>query len=216
MVRIEFDPGRTAHIALIHQRGTAQVGPDEGAILAEIEPDMSTGSRRLRSEVRGGWSYILAPDGLRAGDTVSSYRSGVPKGIVEGWGEQEHEPSTPDSEPAPVSTRALGLLRTHTVKPGNVLPLYLIPPGTVIHNIALDPKGKMSLCRAAGTAGQIVAHHGPNGESVGGIDVLNMGGALKPDGTVTKANGTVLVKLKSGEVRKVSPGACATVGSVSK
>lgn len=59
VVRIEYDPGRSSHIALLRNR--TGLGPD------------------------GGWSYIVAPDGTRAGDVVTSYRSGVPKGLVPQW-----------------------------------------------------------------------------------------------------------------------------------
>lgn len=59
VVRIEYDPGRSAHIALLRSR--TGLGQD------------------------GGWSYIVAPDGCRAGDVVTSYRSGVPKGLVPNW-----------------------------------------------------------------------------------------------------------------------------------
>ncbi|KAL7413386.1 hypothetical protein BDY24DRAFT_389908 [Mrakia frigida] len=62
VVRIEFDPNRSAHIALLRSR-TGE-GP------------------------HGGWSYIIAPDGLRAGDVVESFRSGVPKGLVPKWDDE--------------------------------------------------------------------------------------------------------------------------------
>ncbi|EIW71589.1 hypothetical protein TREMEDRAFT_27405, partial [Tremella mesenterica DSM 1558] len=166
VIRIEYDPGRSSHIALIRQKPQ-------------------------RDEVKAGWSYILAPEGLRAGDIVTSYRSGIPAGFVEGWtGIAGQSGDTSDS-------RALGLLRTGTLKIGNVLPLYLIPPGTVIHNIALSANGKMLLCRSAGSNAQVVAHHGPK------------------DGKRIKSNGSVLIKLQSGEVRRVEPGCVATIGTVS-
>ena len=178
--------------------------------------------RKAREEIKGGWSYILSPDGLRAGDVVVSYRSGIPKGVVEGWDEIAPstipDPSAPQTvhEPHGVSSRALGLLRTHTLRPGNVLPLYLIPPGTVIHNLSLEPKGRMQLCRSAGVAAQIVAHQGAAGEALGGTAVLGMGGRQNESGHTTRSLGVVLVKLRSGEVRKMQPGAVATIGLVSK
>ena len=221
VIRVEYDPGRSGHIALIRRRGSpSTLAPEQGAKLAE----QVTGNRPTskRDEVKGGWSYILAPDGLRAGDVVISYRSGIPPGIVEGWNEVSpmaiDDPSAPQSvnEPNGVSSRALGLLRTHTLRPGNVLPLYLIPPGTAIHNLSLEPKGKMQLCRSAGVYAQVVAHQGASGEALGGTAVLNMGGRYLADGRIEKSNGVVLVKLRSGEVRKMQPGAVATIGLVSK
>ncbi len=46
--RIEYDPGRSAHIALLSEQAT------------------------------GRKSYIVAAEGMRAGDVVQSYRSGIP------------------------------------------------------------------------------------------------------------------------------------------
>lgn len=225
VVRIEYDPGRSAHIALLKARvaGAKDVEVEEGAALAEMEGEESTDAGatiRSRNEVRGGWSYILAPEGLRAGDVVTSYRSGIPSGLVEGWSEKpsDSDPSAPQSVNPPESgtSRALGLLRTMTLKPGNVLPLYLIPAGTSIHNISMTASGRMQLCRSAGSYGQIVAHHGPKGEALGGAQILSMGGSVGEDGKLQKKNGSVLVKLQSGEVRRLDPGCCATVGTVSK
>jgi ribosomal protein L2 len=233
VVRIEYDPGRSAHIALIRQRGkSANVSEEDGAVMAETEVEESqlTGTtdekRRKRNEVRGGWSYILAPEGVRAGDVVVSYRAGIPPNLVEGLTDTpaaDTDPSSPQTVEQPeiaagntASVRALGLLRTATLKPGNVLPLYLVPAGTVIHNIALSVNGRMQLCRSAGSSAQIIAHHGPKGEALGGAEILSMGGDIKPNGERSKKMGSVLVKLQSGEVRRIEPGCVATVGTVSK
>lgn len=214
VVRIEYDPGRSGHIALLHRRGAgSRPSADEGAILAETTSDLEGGTTELRmkrNEVKGGWSYILAPDGMRAGDVVQSFRNGVPAGFVEGWTN-----SAGDDDIHSTATRALGALRTATVKPGNVLPLYLIPPGTTVHNLSTTPDGRMALCRAAGTFAQVVAHHDLNGEALGGPQVLSMGNMVV-NGERTKKNGVVLVKLQSGEIRKLDPGCIATIGMVSK
>lgn len=116
----------------------------------------------------------------------------------------------------PEMRRALGMLRTITLKPGNVLPLYLIPPGMQVHNISLTVDGRMQLCRSAGTFGQVVSHQGSDGRSIGGSDVLTMGGGFDEQGNRVPKNGFVLVKLQSGEVRKLDPGCVATIGVVSK
>jgi ribosomal protein L2 len=233
VVRVEYDPGRSAHIALIKRRGGKDVHEEEGARLAEVELDgaqaaetgLTTEQRwRKRDEVKGGWSYILAPEGLRAGDKVVSYRGGIPKGLVEGWDDASSDPAAPQTQtttqtidaPESSTSRALGLLRTLTLKPGNVLPLYLIPAGTSIHNISLSAGGRMQLCRAAGSYAQVVAHHGPKGEALGGAQILNMGGGVDAEGKRTKKMGSVVVKLQSGEVRRFEPGCAATVGTVSK
>jgi ribosomal protein L2 len=214
VVRIEYDPGRSAHIALIKRRGAGGgvVDAEEGARLAELESE--DGTAKGRHEVRGGWSYILAPEGVRAGSVVRSFRSGIPQGFVEGWND---DPATPQSvtDPTSTSSRALGILRTQTLKPGNVLPLNLLPAGTICHSLSLTPSGRMQLCRAAGSFAQIVAHHGPTGEALGGGEVLNMVSSMGLDGSKRKA-GTVLVKLQSGEVRRLQPDCVAVVGTVSK
>ncbi len=70
--------------------------------------------------------------------------------------------------------------------PGNALPMQRIPVGTVIHNIELYPGKGGQLCRAAGTYAQLVAKEGKH----------------------------ALLRLPSGEVRKVLVTCVATVGQV--
>jgi large subunit ribosomal protein L2 len=69
---------------------------------------------------------------------------------------------------------------------GNALPLKNIPAGTVIHNIELRPGKGAQMARAAGTQAQLVSKEG----------------------------GLALLKLPSGEVRKVVVDCMATVGQV--
>ncbi|MEZ5006670.1 MAG: 50S ribosomal protein L2 [Chitinophagales bacterium] len=70
---------------------------------------------------------------------------------------------------------------------GNAMPLAKIPLGTVIHNIELHPGKGAAICRGAGTYGQLVA----------------------------KESQYVVVKLPSGETRKILATCYATIGSVS-
>lgn len=72
------------------------------------------------------------------------------------------------------------------IKPGNALAMGRIPVGTVVHNIELYPGKGGQLCRAAGTYAQLVA----------------------------KENKYALLRLPSGEVRKVLASCTATVGQV--
>ena len=72
------------------------------------------------------------------------------------------------------------------IMPGNALPMQRIPVGTVIHNIELYPGKGGQLCRAAGTYAQLVAKEGKY----------------------------ALLRLPSGEVRKVLVTCVATVGLV--
>lgn len=212
MIRIEFDPGRSAHIALIRRRqGTSDMTAEELEKWAEERAEESKFKvpRQAALSQKAGWSYIIAPDGLRAGDTVQSFRRGIPDGLVDGW---TNNPQNGEE----VSPRALGLLRTATLKPGNVLPLYLIPPGQIIHNISFTADGKAKAARSAGCSAQVVAHHNKDGEALGGLEVLTMGSQYDEFGNLSKQRGWVLVKMSSGEVRKFSPGAVASVGTVSK
>lgn len=89
---IEYDPNRTARIALLHY---------------------------LDGEKR----YILAPDGLKVGMKLITSRNA-------------------------------------DIMIGNCLPLNNIPPGTMIHNIELRPKGGAKLVRSAGSCAQLLAKEG--------------------------------------------------------
>ena len=72
------------------------------------------------------------------------------------------------------------------IKPGNALEMARIPVGTVIHNIELSPGRGGQLCRSAGTYAQLVAKEGKY----------------------------ALLRLPSGEVRRVLASCIATVGQV--
>ena len=77
--------------------------------------------------------------------------------------------------------------RNKNIKNGNCMPLSDIPAGTDIHNIELAPNGGAKLVRSAGSSAQI-----------SGID-----------------ENYCIIKLQSGEIRKVISSARATIGSVS-
>ena len=116
---IEYDPNRSARIALIKYRD-------------------------------GDWRYILAPQGLGVGDPVMA------------------------GEEAPV-------------RPGNALPLRVIPTGTAVHNIEMKIGRGGQMVRSAGGSAQVLA----------------------------KEEGHTLLRLPSGEVRQVSSECMATVGQLS-
>jgi len=115
---IEYDPNRSARIALLHY---------------------ADGEKR----------YILAPVGLSIGDIVKSGS---------------------DAE----------------VKPGNALPLKLIPGGSPIHNIELERGRGGKLARSAGAAAQLMVKEGEY----------------------------ALVRLSSGEMRRIRGDCLATIGQV--
>lgn len=108
--RIEYDPNRTAHIALIKHNDT------------------------------GVLSYIVACEGLRAGDEVESFRQGIPRRIIDEMGGK--------IDPA--------LLSVKISRKGNCLPVHMIPVGTIIHNIGEYKNGDAKYCRAAGSYGRII------------------------------------------------------------
>ena len=72
------------------------------------------------------------------------------------------------------------------IKPGNALPLEAIPTGTFIHNVELYPGRGAQLARAAGNMAQLMA----------------------------KEDGMALLRLPSGELRKVPATCMATIGQV--
>ncbi|HWB98131.1 MAG TPA: 50S ribosomal protein L2 [Bryobacteraceae bacterium] len=115
---IEYDPNRSARIALLHYKD---------------------GEKR----------YILQPDGLKVGATVTS---------------------------GPTADILLG----------NALPLKNIPAGTIVHNVELKPGKGAQMARSAGTQVQLVSKEG----------------------------GLALLKLPSGEVRRVPVECMATIGQV--
>lgn len=76
--------------------------------------------------------------------------------------------------------------KTADIKVGNTLPLENIPVGTVIHNIELKPGKGAELARSAGASAQILGREGKY----------------------------VLVRLQSGETRKILGSCLATIGTV--
>jgi large subunit ribosomal protein L2 len=115
---IEYDPNRSARIALIHY-------------------------------IDGEKRYILAPLELGVGDVIKS---------------------ADDAE----------------IRPGNTLPLKLIPSGTMIHNIELEMGKGGQLVRSAGGTAQLMAKEGEY----------------------------ALVRLPSGEMRRIRSNCLATIGQI--
>ncbi|KAK9495452.1 translation protein SH3-like domain-containing protein [Lipomyces doorenjongii] len=123
VVRVEYDPGRTAHIALLCHDATSQL------------------------------SYILAPDGVRSGDKVESFRHGIPA-----------ELTSEDGQPLDSA-----LLGARTIRKGNCMPLSMVPIGSIIHAIGLLRGGKAKLCRSAGAFARLLSKHegmGKNGMAI--------------------------------------------------
>jgi large subunit ribosomal protein L2 len=117
--RIEYDPNRTAYIALIEYTD-------------------------------GEKAYIIAPQRLAAGDKVVA------------------------------SQKA-------DIKPGNAMPLFSMPVGTIVHNIELKPGKGAQMARSAGSYAQVVG----------------------------RDQAYAQIKLPSGELRMVRGECLASVGAVS-
>lgn len=115
VIRIEYDPNRSGHIALIKHDET------------------------------GNLSYILASNGLRAGDKVESFRSGIPKDFIQ----QMKESNNGEIDDA--------LLNSRIIQRGNCLPLNMIPVGSIIHNIGLHVGGRGQLVRSAGSFARLMS-----------------------------------------------------------
>ncbi|CAG8950540.1 hypothetical protein HYFRA_00002747 [Hymenoscyphus fraxineus] len=146
--RIEHDPGRSAHIALLNEEAT------------------------------GRKSYIVAADGMRAGDVVQSYRAGIPKDLLDSMG----------------GVIDPGVLAAKTAWRGNCLPLHMIPIGTMVYCVGSAKERGAVFCRSAGTHAIVIA---------------------KEASSKHGANKWVTVRLQSGEIRRVSKDACATIGVAS-
>ncbi|KAK4239468.1 translation protein SH3-like domain-containing protein [Achaetomium macrosporum] len=151
--RIEYDPGRSAHIALLTEQAT------------------------------GKKSYIVAAEGMRAGDVVQSYRAGIPQDLLDSMG----------------GVIDPGILAARTAWRGNCLPMHMIPVGTVVYNVGSRPQGGAVFCRSAGTYATIISKEEET----------------RDDGTKVMTGKHVIVRLQSGEIRKVSKDACATIGVAS-
>ncbi|KAF1817259.1 ribosomal protein L2 [Eremomyces bilateralis CBS 781.70] len=145
--RIEYDPNRSAHIALLSQEA------DEG---------------------KKAFSYVIAAEGMRAGDVVESFRAGIPQRLIDEMG----------------GVADPGMLAAKTAIRGNCLPMHLVPVGTKVYCVGSAADRGAVFCRSAGTYATVIAK-GEEG---------------------TKEERTVVVRLQSGEVRRVSRNACATIG----
>lgn len=108
--RIEYDPNRSAHIALLEDPTT---------------------------KVK---SYIIAAEGMRAGDVIESFRKGIPNEMLRSMGGFVDP----------------GMVAAKTVYRGNCLPVHMIPVGTQVHCVGSQSKYGAVFCRSAGTYATIV------------------------------------------------------------
>lgn len=180
--RIEYDPGRSAHIALIRNQETKKL------------------------------SYIVAADGMRAGDPVQSYMAGIPEELWKSMG----------------GTVDPGVMAARTAWRGNCLPLHMVPVGTLVFNVGLRPGRGGQVCRSAGTFATIISK-GVNqvnaAEKESMESQLGLGGQaaaekkkpLTPRQRAARERTLqhVTVRLSSGETRIIHKDCCATIGVAS-
>jgi len=83
--------------------------------------------------------------------------------------------------------KVISSLNGADVKPGNTMPLEKMPVGTIVHNIEMKPRKGAQVARSAGTYAQFVGHD----------------------------QGWAILRLNSGEQRRVHGSCLATVGAVS-
>lgn len=173
--RIEHDPGRSAHIALVRSQETQKL------------------------------SYILAAEGMRAGDVVQSYMSGIPEDLWKSMG----------------GTVDPGVLAARTAWRGNCLPLHMIPVGTLIFNVGLRPGKGGQLCRSAGTYATVISKGSDTKTRDNEVETQEDGTEVqKPLSQREKQKQEriaqhVTIRLQSGEVRLIHKDCCATVGVAS-
>ncbi|KAF2145464.1 uncharacterized protein K452DRAFT_264512 [Aplosporella prunicola CBS 121167] len=130
--RIEYDPNRSAHLALlIHEK---------------------TGKK----------SYIIAPEGMRAGETIESFLPGIPKELLASMG----------------GTIDPGMLAAKTAFRGNCLPLHMVPLGTQVFNVGSTAGKGAVFCRSAGTYA-VVMSKGDPGQKVRDVTVRLQSGELR-------------------------------------
>ncbi|KAJ5665966.1 54S ribosomal protein RML2 [Penicillium maclennaniae] len=170
--RIEYDPGRSAHIALLRSNETKKL------------------------------SYVLAADGMRAGETVQSYMSGIPEDLWKSMG----------------GTVDPGVLAARTAWRGNCLPLHMIPVGTLIFNVGLRPGKGGQLCRSAGTFATVVAKGSDSRQQ--DIESDEPEEEKKPLTQREKQKQErlaqhITIRLASGESRLIHKDCCATIGIAS-
>lgn len=116
--RIEYDPNRSAHLALIESVKTKEK------------------------------SYIIAAEGMRAGDAIESYRSGIPQELIDSMGGAVDP----------------GMLAAKTAFRGNCLPMKMVPLGTQVYCVGSAPTRGAVFCRSAGTYATVISKTEEDGE----------------------------------------------------
>lgn len=130
--RIEYDPNRSAHLALLENLKTKEK------------------------------SYIIAAEGMRAGDTVESYRAGITPELLKSMG----------------GVIDPGMLAAKTAFRGNCLPMHMIPIGTQVYCVGSAATRGAVFCRSAGTYATVVAK-GEIGKHIKDVTVRLQSGEVR-------------------------------------
>ncbi|KAI8872840.1 ribosomal protein L2 [Ramicandelaber brevisporus] len=194
VVRLEYDPGRTAHIALLKHLTTNELsyivapeGLQQGMIVRsyrflQYQPEkIAKEDQALKQEVESNMSYLNEQRRRYLAKIISGGEA------VQAGSSSSSSASESTAAAATGSSTDSNITRQLDLSIGTCMPLKYIPMGTVIHCISLSHDGKAALCRAAGTSARLLA---------------------------TGQTGHALLKLQSGEIRKIPVEACATIGSV--
>ncbi|KAJ2761413.1 mitochondrial 54S ribosomal protein rml2 [Coemansia nantahalensis] len=193
VVRLEYDPGRSAHIALIKHMETgklsyilAPAGLKPGAV---VQSYMAQGLKMQPAKGEAA-AAAAAADGAAQKDGAAAPAKEASAGEAEaeaGEAEAGEVPGALDYSSEGLVLKAGDMARP-SLEVGNCMPLKLAPMGSIVHNIGLHPFGRGQLARSAGTWAQLL---------------------------YTAPTGLAQIKLMSGEIRRVPVDACATLGRVS-
>ena len=196
--RIEYDPARSAYLALVRYGDGGRRGGRGGGGGGGGGARGQAGRQRA-PEAPKEYGYILAPQGLGAGDVVVSAPGGAGGGGTgggKGGGGSSAGASGAGAGPSSAASAAAGASPADDVgpattpvpiRPGNRLALADVPVGVPVHAVELRPGEGGQLCRAAGVSAVIT----------------------------NKQARHAVVRLPSGEQRLVPLACRATIGAVS-
>ena len=215
--RLEYDPGRSAHIALVKAIGGGnddgndededETFDDDDVVEEEEEEeedfdgDGDASERRQRPQPLRRRKPPRLPLSGRPGFVTTEGRSYIlaPAGLT----------------PGDVVSCGPG----SPVSPGSALPLSDIPVGTPIHNVEILPGKGGQLARAAGTAAVVVSRGVPM-SSTAAAGSSTLSSAAAPSSSSSSAisidpNSYAIVRLPSGAQRRILARCYATVGALS-
>lgn len=140
--RIEYDPNRSAHLALISPitSPTTPLLSSPSSSSKPSPPRSSSSSSTKPPPQEKKQTYIIAAEGMRAGDTIESFRLGIPKSLITAMG----------------GAIDPGVLAAKTAFRGNCLPVRMVPIGTQVYNVGSRANGPAVFCRSAGTHALVI------------------------------------------------------------